>query len=304
MAKDDRLDGGDMRKTLQLRHEDVWQRPPAGDKAYVTVIRGSACDVGQSRLVETAITVGRDVGVDFTIRDLGVSRMHARIECRPDGSYTLTDLRSTNGTRVNGTTVPTSCRLHSGDKLFFGETVMRFAVGDEIELAFQLEVAEMVGRDHLTGLESKRRFDHALAFALENARHSGRSLSLLMMDLDGVKEINDAHGHLFGAHVIAEAGRIVARHLTTGGQACRFGGDEFTAFLPDLDRSAAISVADNIRASVEEAGLEKDGISLKPTISIGVASYPDDAETPVDLLAKADGALYRAKRSGRNRVES
>jgi pSer/pThr/pTyr-binding forkhead associated (FHA) protein len=101
-------------------------------------------------LVETAITVGRDVGAGFTVNDHGVSRMHARIERQPDGSYTLTDLESTNGTRVNGAAVRGSWALRSGDKLFIGETVMGFAVGDDIELAFQLEVAEMVGQDHLT----------------------------------------------------------------------------------------------------------------------------------------------------------
>jgi len=305
MAKNGANPGGsDMRKTVQLRVEDVWQRPPTGEKAYVTVIRGSAHDLGRSELVDTALTVGRDSEVDFTVHDVGVSRMHARIERQPDGSYALTDLDSTNGTRVNGTIVPTFCALRSGDKLFIGETVMRFAVGDDIELAFQLEVAETLGQDHLTGLESKRCFDDALAFGIENARHSGMPLSLLMMDLDGVKPINDTHGHLFGAHVIREAGRIVAHHLTARGHACRFGGDEFTAFFPGLDKKDATQVAEAIRVSVEGAGMAKDGIALAPTISIGIANYPDDADTPVDLLAKADGALYRAKGAGKNRVES
>lgn len=293
----------DLMTTVPMRVEDTGQRPAAEARAYVTVIRGSAHDLGRSALVEEAITVGRDVGADFTVKDHGVSRIHVRIARQADGSYALTDLESTNGTQINGTVVRNTCGLSSGDKIFIGETVMRFAVGDDLELSFQLDVAEMVGHDHLTGLESKRCFDDALAFGIETARRSGRSLSLLMMDLDGVKPINDTHGHLFGAHVIKEAGRIVARHLTAGGHACRFGGDEFTAFLPGLEKTDAVEIAEAIRMSVEGAGMEKDGIALAPTISIGVASYPADADTPVDLLAKADGALYRAKGRGKNRVE-
>ena len=96
--------------------------------------------------------------------------------------------------------------------------------------------------------------------------------------------------------------RIIARHVTAAGHACRFGGDEFSAFLPGYDKSQAAELAEEIRQAVESAGMEREGISLKPTISIGVAAFPADADTPEALLAVADAALYRAKESGRNRV--
>jgi len=272
-------------------------------KAYLTVIRGSDHDLGRYAIIEGVITLGRDDEVDFTVHDLGVSRRHARIERRGDGTCLLTDLGSTNGTLVNGSAVTSPRPLQSSDKIFLGETVLRYGLADEIELGYQLEVAQIVGEDPLTGLESKRRFDDALVFGLENAKRSARPLAMLMMDMDGVKQINDTHGHLFGAHVIGETGRLIARHLTTGGHACRFGGDEFSAFLPAHDKAEAVRVAETIRAAVESAGMAKDGIPLAPTISIGVAAYPLDADTPVDLLAKADAALYRAKGAGKNRVE-
>jgi diguanylate cyclase (GGDEF)-like protein len=271
-------------------------------KAYLTVIRGSDHDLGRHLLVETAVVLGREDGVGFTLHDHGVSRRHAKIERQGDGSCVLTDLRSTNGTLVNGTAVSGPCRLASSDKIFLGETVLRFGLADEIELGYQLEVAQIVGEDPLTGLESKRRFDDAMVFALENAKRGARPLAMLMMDMDGVKQINDTHGHLFGAHVIGETGRLIARHVSDGGHACRFGGDEFSAFLPGCDKAEAARAAEAIRAAVETAGMEKDGIPLAPTISIGVAVYPTDAETPVELLAKADAALYRAKGAGKNRV--
>jgi diguanylate cyclase (GGDEF)-like protein len=164
-------------------------------------------------------------------------------------------------------------------------------------------VAQIVGQDPLTGLESKRRFDDVLAFSFESSQRAGAPFSLMMMDMDGVKGINDTHGHLFGAHVIGETGRIIAGHLRDGDHACRFGGDEFCAFLPGKTCDEAVEVAETIRQAVESARMVKDGIALFPTLSVGVAGRsPDGAENSLDLLAKADAALYRAKAAGKNRT--
>ena len=273
-------------------------------KAFLTVIRGSKHDLGRYVVVEEAVHIGRSLELDFSLQDLGMSRKHARIERASDGTYTLVDLGSTNGTLLNGERLTDPRPLKNGDRILLGTTVLRFALADDLELGYQMEVAQIVGQDPLTGLESKRRFDDATDFAVESARLRGRPLSMLMMDMDGVKRINDTHGHLFGAHVIGETGRIIARNLSPGAHACRFGGDEFCAFLPGLDQSEARLVAEAIRAAVEKAGLEKDGIALHPTISIGVASYPGDADSAEGLLVQADAALYRAKADGRNCVQT
>jgi diguanylate cyclase (GGDEF)-like protein len=125
---------------------------------------------------------------------------------------------------------------------------------------------------------------------------------MLMMDMDGVKQINDTYGHLFGAHVIGEAGRIIARVIDGKGRACRFGGDEFSAFLPGVDLDAAMKIAEQIRQTVDTAGMVKDEIPLHPTISIGVACYPEAGNDSTSLVAIADEALYRAKDLGKNTV--
>ena len=219
-----------------------------------------------------------------------------------NGNYVLRDLGSTNGTLVNGVLVEGTRVLRDGEKIFVGDTVLRFALADEMDIDFHSEVAALVSIDPLTGLPSKRRFDQALEFALEDAKQVGQPLALLMMDMDGVKKINDTHGHLFGAHVIGETGRVIARVLGSKGHACRFGGDEFSAFLCDHEPHAASAMGEQIRSAVETAGLEKDGIALKPTISIGVACYPDAGDDLLGLVAMADKALYRAKEQGKNRV--
>ena len=271
-------------------------------KAYLTVIRGSNHDLGRYVVIETSVSIGRGADVDLRLQDNGVSRHHVRIERRDDGSYVLADQGSMNGTHVGGEAVGEPRALRDGDKIFVGETVLRFALADDLDLGYQTEVAQIVGQDPLTGLESKRRFDDALAWALQRSRATGVPTALLMMDMDGVKRINDTHGHLFGAHVIGETGRILARHLGASGHACRFGGDEFCAFLPGQDPAAAQETAEAIRRAVEQAGMKKDGIPLAPTLSIGLATCPADADEPTPLLACADAALYRAKAAGKNRV--
>jgi diguanylate cyclase (GGDEF)-like protein len=271
-------------------------------RAYLTVIRGADHDLGSYVVIEESVSIGRGREVDLRLQDGGVSRRHVSIDRKEDGSYVLSDLGSTNGTWVGLEPVDGTRTLRDGDKIFLGDTVLRFALADDIDLGYQTEVAQIVGQDPLTGLASKRRFDDALSYGIAAAVHREAPLALLMMDMDGVKGINDRYGHLFGAHVIGETGRILARHLGRHGHACRFGGDEFCAFLPGQDLEAARETAETIRKAVEQAGMSKDGIDLAPTLSIGIAVCPADAADATELLARADAALYRAKEAGKNRV--
>ena len=270
-------------------------------KAFLSVIRSRA-DLGVYAFIEGPIVLGRDPKCSFPLHDFGVSWQHATITPRGNDEFVLDDLQSTNGTRVNHKRISSPHLLQDGEKIFVGETVVRFSLADEMEIDFHSEVATLVGTDPLTGLESKRRFDQALEFALRTAKDGGGPLAMLMMDMDGVKQINDTHGHLFGAHVIGETGRLIARVLGSNGRACRFGGDEFSAFMPAHDLTSAFAVAEQIRYAVETAGMEKDGIPLKPTISIGVACYPEVAGELWKLVSMADEALYRAKKRGKNCV--
>ena len=270
-------------------------------RAFLTVIRGRA-DLGVHGFIKDRAVIGRDPTCEFPLLDHRVSRRHATIIPLGVDRYLIQDLGSTNGTRVGDSIIAGPHLLQDGEKILLGETVIRFSLADEMDIDFQSEIAMLVGTDPLTGLPSKRRFDEALEFALEAEEQAGGSLAVLMMDMDGVKRINDTHGHLFGAHVIGETGRLIARVLGSRGRACRFGGDEFSAFLPDHDLPAAIAAAEQIRRAVETAAMEKDGIPLQPTISIGVACYPASGHELLDLISKSDQALYRAKARGKNCV--
>ncbi|MFK7766818.1 MAG: diguanylate cyclase [Mariniblastus sp.] len=296
---------GQMWKTMPIESRAESEVGPGAKspttRAFLNVIRSRA-DLGVHVVIDGPTLLGRDPSCTVPLHDFGVSKQHAIIRPAGDGTYVLQDLQSTNGTRVNGAPVSGIRFLEDGEKIFMGDTVLRFALADEMDVDFHNEVATLVSTDPLTGLPSKRRFDQAFEFALEASNLSSSPLGLLMMDMDGVKQINDTHGHLFGAHVIGETGKLIAKVIGSKGEACRFGGDEFSAFLPGHEAAATIEIGETIRKAVETAGFEKDGISLRPTISIGVACCPEAAVDALVLVDKADKALYRAKEQGKNRV--
>ena len=287
--------------TLRMNHQEQGIGPNYR-RATLNVIR-SAADLGVHILVDQPLVIGRDDTCDLTLHDLGVSRRHAIVRAVGAEAFILQDLNSTNGTWVQGSLVTGPCELTHGQKIVLGESVLQFSLADEIDVNFQNEVSTLVRTDPLTGLPSKQQFDQALEFALHSAQLTQSSLSMLMMDMDGVKQINDTNGHLFGAYVIGEVGKLIQQTLGTKGSACRFGGDEFSAFLPGVDEAQAVSLAEKIRSRVQSAGFQMDGIELAPTISIGVASYSSSIGS-LQLIARADEALYAAKASGKNRVVS
>ncbi|NNE00988.1 MAG: GGDEF domain-containing protein [Pirellulaceae bacterium] len=289
--------------TIRFGEADLSSLEQTPKKAFLNIVRSKA-DLGVHTFVNGPTIVGRNPHCSFPLHDFAVSWQHLQITPRGDNQYVLEDLKSTNGTRVNGQPISGPRVLVDGEKIFAGETVIRFSLADAMDIDFHSEVATLVGTDPLTGLESKRRFDEAFEFALRSAVDGKGSIAMLMMDMDGVKQINDTHGHLFGAHVIGETGRLIAKVLGTKGRACRFGGDEFSAFLYGHDLASACEVAEEIRQTVETAGMEKDGIALRPTISIGVACYPDIDGELLRLVSTADEALYRAKSRGKNCVAS
>ncbi len=272
-------------------------------RAFLTVILGNGTDFGCHTVVDGTVRIGRSHECELRLTDRGVSWHHAKVTEAATDSYRIRDLESTNGLRINGVMISGPHRLRDGEKIVLGNTVIRFSLSDKMDIDFHCELTNLVGTDPLTGLESKRKFDDALTHAMEQACRLRAPLSLLMMDMDGLKQINDTHGHLFGAHAISQTGRIIARILGKGGHACRFGGDEFTVFLPGYSEKSAVKIAEKIRHAVENAGMQKDAIRLNPTISIGVAAFPEKGNDVLTLISSSDAALYRAKSKGKNRVE-
>ncbi|HEX4340444.1 MAG TPA: GGDEF domain-containing protein [Polyangiaceae bacterium] len=256
--------------------------------------------VGVRASVQSNVTVGRDGDSTLVLPDQGVSSRHAIIQDRGD-SFVLVDLDSTNGTFVNGQRV-SEAELRNGDKLGFGTTMVRFEVQDEADRAYSEMIEELVHIDDLTGLYLRRRFDAELTARVTTAKAGAEPLALLAMDLDGVKNINDTHGHLFGARTIAECGKTIGRMIAGKGFATRFGGDEFVAALPGHGPTEGYAFAREVCSFIGSEPIRHEGILLNPGISIGVATFPEDAADAVELFRRADEALYLAKRTGKRRV--
>jgi len=258
-------------------------------------------DVGSRVILQASVDIGRDPSCECPLHDDNVSWRHARIEDRGSGEWVVVDLGSTNGTLINGET-NTGAMLRVGDRIFLGKTVLEVQQ-DPLGDAQAAELERLLSVDELSGLWVKRRFDVELRSSVA-AFHAGAvaALSLVVMDMDGVKAINDTHGHAMGAFSIGETGGIIGEHVQSRGFATRFGGDEFAAAFPGTSKAQAVAIAEEIRVAVGAHTYEKDGIRVRAGLSCGVATLPGDAADAEALFQAADRAMYRAKRAGKNRV--
>lgn len=270
-----------------------------GERPVLVVLTGA--QVGQRILLEQPALVGRDPECDLMLTDEGVEWHHCRVVPRDEG-WTVVDLTGERRTEVNGMRVK-ELLLTPDDQIILGGTVVRFEVHDTIEQAYDQAVLERLNKDELTGLLARRKFDVELESAVLAASRRGEPLALIVLDIDGVKPINDRHGHLAGARVIAEVGGVVGRVAGHRGPCCRLGGDEYGIVLSGCDAQGGFEVADAVRLAVARTPFTHDGEPLRVRVSGGVAVLGPDGDTPISLLRAADEALYRAKRAGGDRIE-
>jgi diguanylate cyclase (GGDEF)-like protein len=266
------------------------------------VIAGAPADVGTHVVIEDEIVVGR-MTTGLQLRDGQTSRQHCTVWLDKDAEqYVVRDLGSTNGTQLNGEPLEGESSIESGDKISLGQTLLKFTFVDQTEALYLRRMQQLAGTDPLTGLHAKHRFDSMFVEALRMCRASQTPLTALMMDMDGLKAINDRHGHRTGAHTIAEVGQLLGRILADRGEACRFGGDEFCAYLPGTGLEEAAQIEEEFRRAVQSGRFEFEGVVVQATISIGLAQFGDTFSNVDQIVAAADKALYRAKDKGRNCV--
>jgi diguanylate cyclase (GGDEF)-like protein len=157
--------------------------------------------------------------------------------------------------------------------------------------------------DDLTQLYNSRYLSQVLRRETKRASRSGRPLSLLFIDLDGFKAINDTHGHLYGSRALVEAAGLIRQSARETDVVARFGGDEFALILPDTGSDGAAAVGDRIRERVNAHGfLRGDSLDIHLTVSVGVATLPDVAASADGLIQAADEAMYYVKEHGKNGI--
>lgn len=169
----------------------------------------------------------------------------------------------------------------------------------------QMTLEQMVVSDPLTGLHNRRYLMDRLVQEMQRSHRHGEPLAFAMIDLDGFKPINDQFGHVLGDKVLRAVGNAISKSIRVSDVAARYGGDEFGLILPQTPPEGAMRVCERLLRAISELVLQDEGRSCKVTASLGLAYYPaDDVETPEDLVHSADGALYGAKRSGKNRYSA
>jgi diguanylate cyclase len=169
--------------------------------------------------------------------------------------------------------------------------------------SLQAKLKEEAIRDPLTGLFNRRHLAEMLPIELARSKRANTSLTLLLLDIDHFKNINDTHGHPVGDAVLQAVGNALQASVRAGDIVCRFGGEEFILVFPGMPAAFGQTRAENLRALIGSQTIPEKDQLISVTISIGGAVYPQDGTSGDELISLADLALYRAKQNGRNRVE-
>jgi diguanylate cyclase (GGDEF)-like protein len=271
-------------------------------EAALTVLRGELPGA-LFPLSADEMVIGRDPDAAISLPDHSLSRRHARVR-RHDGIYSIQDLGSTNGTfvdcaRVTGTRVlEDGCRVHLSTR-----TVLHFRLYDEIELAAACASYALTVRDPLTGVYNRRYLQERLWSEAAYCRRHCTPLSVIMLDIDHFKRINDQHGHGVGDHALCALANTLSELTRREDVLARYGGEEFALIVRGIDRQETLALAERIRGEVAGRPLSVANGVVSFTVSVGVAHCANGDGSDADrLLEVADRALYAAKYAGRNLV--
>jgi diguanylate cyclase (GGDEF)-like protein len=278
----------------------------AEQSIMLTIIGGNETDFGKHFILEKKQNVlGRGKTVDIPILDGKISKVHCEIAVSKSGKgieqISIRDLDSTNGTYVNGESV-SQVPLKAGDKIQIGETVLQLSYSDEIEKEYHAKLFNFAARDALTGLYNKRFMFNELENCSRIARRSGRALSIIMIDIDDFKQINDRFGHQSGDEYLRHLAELIRHSLRDQDIAGRIGGEEFLIILPETAIDGAFQLAVRIRKNVEEFVLPYQNSEIRTTISAGVCQFEKTIRDIKEFLDLADQAMYEAKKSEKNKV--
>jgi two-component system cell cycle response regulator len=295
------IDSDTFRDEIEELTESVARGPRT--EAALTVLRGE--NVGALYPLDGEdMVIGRSTEVAVPLPDSSLSRMHARI-LRSGPTFTIEDLGSTNGTFVDGDRLAAPRKLEDGSRIHLGSrTVLHFRLHDAVELEAARQTYALAVRDPLTGVFNRRHLQERLWSEAAFARRHETPLSLILLDIDHFKRINDEHGHAAGDAALCVLAKALADLTRQEDILARYGGEEFALIARGIDREATLALAERMRVAVEAQRLPTEGAEpIKFTVSIGVAccELGTDAEAQ-QMFEAADRALYAAKDGGRNNV--
>jgi len=269
--------------------------------ACLVVISGA--NIGHQHQITTSQSmIGRSMNADIQIDDESASRDHAFIIYDTTG-YRIRDNASKNGCFVNDNRVDDNY-MQDGDLLRIGGTIFKFLSGNNIEQAYHEELFNLAKVDGLTNIYNRRHFTTSLESEVDRAQRYNRELSLLLLDIDHFKNVNDTLGHRAGDHILKELAKIIVKRSRRVDYVCRFGGEEFAVILPEVDSMGAFKFAVMLKEAVSRHIFTFELNEIHITISIGVADNMEADPSAEELIETSDRRLYLAKERGRNQVIS
>ncbi len=286
----------DRSKTTELMKKSVER------VASMVVIGGT--DVGRTILLSSdePVVIGRNPNCSVVVSDDGISWEHAEVICVDGKHYIINDLKSTNGIFVQGHQVETHL-LKEGDKVILGRRmILKFVLQDKWDIEYQNQIYESSVRDPLTGVFNRKHFEEQLLSELSFARRSHEPLTLLMLDFDHFKQVNDNYGHQVGDQVLMMASEVLSFSLREEDFFARYGGEEFVVIARGTDQEGALILGERLRKHVEEMKMLTSDSELIPvTVSVGIVTVTGGVDvTAANLVKEVDKNLYRAKEGGRN----
>ena len=294
----------DDQDTLIQRRPKLTPSPSARRQPALVMLLGP--QVGRVyRLKPGRHSIGRSYSREITVDEDGVSRTHALLNVDDEGGVSVADAGSTNGTTLNRELLTRFPRqLKDGDRLSLGGSVtFKFVWLDALEEKITVELYDSAVRDPLTGAWNRRYLDVQLHAELSAARRRGLDLSILALDLDLFKQVNDLHGHAIGDQALRAVSEAVLAACGEAATVARVGGEEFAVLLPGHDLPQATALAERIRAAVAAIQIPTERGPVRVTVSLGVASLAPEMSAQ-GLYTLADARLYQAKAEGRDRVVS
>src|SRR4051812_1561124 len=275
---------------------------PVDHAAALVVIYGP--DLGKKYDLDRPETVvGRSSKADIMVDQESISRSHAALTNK-GGQISVRDMGSTNGTFVNDEMVQSDFQLRNGDLVKIGRTIFKFIGGGNIEAAYHDEIYRLTTVDGLTQISNRRFFEEALEREISRCNRYSREMSLVMIDIDHFKQINDSFGHLAGDSVLKQLASIIKSKIRREDVFARYGGEEFALLLPEVALEGGAAMAEKARKLVAGQKFEFDSQRIPVTISAGVAALTGTQREPADLVRAADAKLYEAKNTGRNKVSA
>lgn len=284
-----------------------FRRPPPRETSSLPTLRVVAgpdmlkfCSIYPSQ----SVRIGRDPGLELQLNSSPVSYLHATIRSDENANLIIEDLNSTNGTTVNGCPVTSPMPVNVGDSIDVGGVALRIDCLKLDELAHLARVHErlsLANKDPLTGLTTRHYINDELPDLMTDLQSRQIPLSVVFLDIDKFKAVNDSFGHSVGDDVLRCVARLMVLTVRDTDTCVRYGGEELLSILPNCDELGALQMAERLRNLIRETNWSHYNDALQVTASIGVAQHRPD-ETLEEMFERVDKAMYQAKRTGRDRT--